>query len=114
MTWTGGVRRRPAQGVGTITWVWDGNEQVSTGWLQDGKTTGHWVIHQRDGTVAEGSMVDGDQNGHWVLRFANGRVEEGPFVDSERSGDWVVRDADGDVTVRRLVNGQFVEIVEQR
>ena len=97
VTWTAECSGGVAQGRGTLTWVWDGNEQTATGRIQDGERNGHWVVRQADGTVAEGPYVDGELNGHWVLRFANGQVDEGPFVDGAKHGHWVLRQADGEI-----------------
>ena len=105
VTWTGECSGGLTQGTGSLTWVWDDNEQVATGRLQDGEQTGDWVIRYADGTVQEGPYVDGARTGHWVLRFADGNVEEGPAVDGARTGHWVIRDANGTVGEGPAVDG---------
>ena len=133
VTWTGECSGGLAQGTGSLTWIWDGNEQVETGRLQDGKWNGDGVIRDRYGHVSEGPYVDGELTGHWILRYTSGHVsegpyvdsarhgdwvsryfdglvEEGPYVDGERHGDWVIRSADGEYTsVSRYENGERVE-----
>ena len=106
VTWTGPCSDGLAQGTGSLTWVWDGNENVETGQLQDGKYDGHWVVRRPNGTVEEGPAVDGEQHGHWVVRRPNGQVEEGPYVDGERHGDWTVQWANGRTSIIRWVNGE--------
>ena len=137
VTWTGECTGGLAQGMGSLSWVWDGNEKGGTGQLQAGKLHGRWVIRQANGVVEEGAFVggeengpwvirrpngvveegpavDGAQNGHWVIRFPSGQIEEGPLVDGERHGDWVIRFADGGTSVRRWVNGERGERVDRR
>ena len=109
VTWTGGCTGDRAQGAGSLTWVWDGNERVDTGRLQAGEMTGHWVFRFSNGFVQEGPIVDGKENGHWVLRFPDGSVQEGLAVDGEQHGEWVIRDASGDVEIQRYENGELVE-----
>ena len=54
-TWTGECSGGLVQGTGTLRWVIsDGDEQVVTGRLQDGKLIGDAVVRDRDGTVWEG------------------------------------------------------------
>ena len=74
VTWTGECTGGLAQGTGTLTWASDGNQQTSTGRLQDGQGTGNWVIRLENGDVYEGPYVDGERNGHWVLRWASGTL----------------------------------------
>ena len=128
VTWTGECVGGLAQGIGTLTWVWDGNRQAGTGQVTHGEQTGNWVIRYANGNVSEGPAVggmrngnwvlrfadgevwegpyvDGKENGNWVLRYANGTVSEGPFVDAERTGNWVIRYADGGVSEGPLVDG---------
>ena len=106
VTWTAECSGGVAQGRGTLTMVWDGNEQTATGRIQDGERNGHWVVRQADGIVAEGPYVDGEPNGRWVVRGADGHVEEGPFVDGERNGHWVIRGAEGNVLEGPYVDGE--------
>ena len=110
VTWTGECAGGLAQGTGTVTWAWDGNEQVATGRLQGGNLNGHWNIRFESGSVQQGPFVDGERHGHWVIRLPSGNVEEGSFMDGERHGDWIFRGADGDASVRRYENGELVEI----
>ena len=105
-TWTGECTGGFAQGTGTLTWAWDGNQQTTTGHMVDGKAKGHTVFRFADGGVQEGPIVDSESNGHWVLRFADGSVEEGPIVDGERNGHWIIRQADGTVGEGPYVNGE--------
>ena len=97
VTWPGRCTGGLAQGTGTLTWVWDDNQEALTGRLQDGKHTGHWILRHADGGVSEGPYVDSERNGHWVERFANGTVAEGPYVDDEHNGHWVWRYPAGDI-----------------
>ena len=106
VTWTGECAGGFAQGMGTLTWVWDGNRQTGAGRVQDGKRNGHWVLRFASGTVEEGPFVNGQRNGHWVLRFADGTVEEGAFVNGEKNGRWVLRFASGTVEEGPFVNGE--------
>ena len=108
-TWTGECGGGLAQGLGTVTWVWDGNRQTSTGRLRDGRRTGHWTLRFPDGGISEGPFVDGERNGHWVLRFSDGQVEQGPFVNHERQGSWVIRFPDGTVEERLFRDGEPVQ-----
>lgn len=105
VTWTGECSSGLAQGIGSLTWVWDGYEQVDTGRLQDGERTGHWVGRDADGDIAEGPYVDGERNGLWVFRFVGGDVAEGPYVDGSRTGYWMLRFADGTVEEGPYVDG---------
>ena len=107
VTWTGECSGGLAQGAGSLTWVWDGNEQVATGQLLDGKGRGHWVRRYANGNVEEGPVVDGVETGHWVLRSANGNVYEGPLVDGVQNGHWVLRSADGDVWEGPYMAGEW-------
>ena len=110
VTWTGECVGGFAQGMETLTWVWDGNQRTDTGPLVGGEQNGHWVERLANGQVQEGPYVNGMRNGHWVVRAPDGRIEEGPLVDGERHDDWILRDADGDVLARgRYVHGQLVE-----
>ena len=128
VTWTGECSGGLARGTGSLRWVWDGNEQVDTGQLQDGKMNGrwvwrrgagsnegpmvdgeqygHWVIRDSDGDVAEGPIVNGERSGRWVIRYADGQVDEGPYVAGEQHGHWVFRFADGQVDEGSMVNGE--------
>ena len=96
------------QGTGALTWVWDGNEQVDTGRLEDGEQTGHWVLRNANGTVVEGPYFAGKQTGHWVIREPDGDVGEGPMVDGRPHGPWVYRWRSGDVSDLEFVNGEVV------
>ena len=97
VTWTGGCGGGFAQGMGTLTWLWDGNRQTATGRLEDGRRNGHWLFRFPNGDVQEGPMADDTRNGHWVLRYADGNVWEGSNVNGARNGRWVIRYADGAV-----------------
>ena len=105
VTWTGDCAGGLAQGMGTLTWIWDGNRQTATGHVEGGKRSGYWVLRFADGGVEEGPFVEGEPNGHWVLRFANGNVEEGPMVNGQQNGHWIVRNADGTVGEGPVVEG---------
>ena len=107
VTWTGECSGGLARGTGSLTWVWDGNEQVDTGQLQDGKMNGRWVWRRLGAGINEGPMVDGEQNGHWVIRNSDGDVAEGPIVNGERSGRWVFRSANGNVWEGPYVAGEW-------
>ena len=91
VTWTAGCAEGLAQGMGTLTWVWDRGTktQETIGRLLEGKRHGQWVFRDKDGGVAEGSYVEGRRHGHWVYRTAGGRVQEGPYVEGKRHGRWV-------------------------
>ena len=106
--WTGECTDGFAQGTGTLTWVWDGNRQTTTGRIVDGKASGHAIFRFADGTVSEGPFVAGEQNGHWVIRDANGNVEEGPFVNGKWHGRWVIRYASETVEERLFRDGERV------
>ena len=108
VTWPGQCTGGLAQGTGTLTWVWDDNQEALTGRLLDGKHTGHWILRHADGGVSEGSYVDSERNGHWVERFANGTVAEGPYVNGALSGRWVIRNANGTVEERLYRDGERV------
>ena len=101
VTWLGQCTGGLAQGTGTLTWVWDDNQEALTGRLQDGKHTGHWILHHADGGVSEGPYVDSERNGYWSFRFpaGDGDIEEaeGPYVDDERNGNWIIRRPNGTV-----------------
>ena len=114
VTWTGECVGGLAQGTGTLTWISDGNQQTSTGRLQDGRMTGSWVVRYADGTVGEGPYVDGEPNGNWVLRSADGNLAEGPYVDGRPNGNWVLRYADRGVVDVRYVNGEIVSTTPRR
>ena len=107
VTWTGECSGGLARGTGSLTWVWEGNEQVDTGQLQDGKMNGRWVWRRLGAGINEGPMVDGEQNGHWVIRGSDGDVAEGPIVNGERSGRWVFRSANGNVWEGPYVAGEW-------
>ena len=83
VTWTGECAGGKAQGTGTLTWVWDGNQQTSTGQLLDGELNGNWVLRDASGNVGEGPFVDGERHGHWVLRFANGVVVDVQYANGD-------------------------------
>ena len=106
VTWTGECAGGLAQGAGTLTWASDESQQTSTGRLQDGQRSGHWVHRWAPGNVEEGPYVDGQRSGHWVHRWAPGNVEEGPYVDGQRSGHWVHRWAPGNVEEGPYVDGE--------
>ena len=106
VTWPGECPAGLAQGMGSLTWVWDGNEEVSTGRLQNGEQTGHWVVRFSDGGVGEGPYVDGERHGHWVIRHGSGGVSEGPYFAGEQHGDWVLRFPSGDVAEGPVVDGE--------
>ena len=106
-TWTGACAGGLAEGMGTLTWVWDDNRQTATGRLQDGKSTGHWTIRDADGLVGEGPYANGERNGHWGLHYPDGNVWEGPYVDGEMNGHWVIRTTEGDVGEGPAVDGRW-------
>ena len=64
VTWTGECSGGLAQGAGSLTRVWDGNERIDTGRLQDGEMIGHWTLRNANGNVSEGPFVDGEQTGN--------------------------------------------------
>ena len=112
-TWTGECGGGVAQGAGTLTWAWDGNQRTDTGRLVDGKPHGHWIArypnqesspHGWD--VLEGPYVNGMMHGHWLLRATtSGSTSEGPFVDGQQTGHWVFRAANGNIQEGPRVNG---------
>ena len=108
VTWTGECSGSLAHGAGSLTWVSGEDKQVSTstGFLQDGKRHGPWVVREADGIVGEGPYVNGKMHGSWVVRLANGTVEEGPIVNGKRHGLWVGRLANGNVGEGPYVNGE--------
>ena len=110
VTWTGECTGGLSRGTGSLTWVWDGNEQVITGRLEDGKQYGHWVVRHADGGVSEGPYVAGERHGHWVEHHPDATVAEGRFVAGARHGDWTIRRANGDTAVFRYENGDLVEV----
>ena len=107
VTWTGECAGGLAQGTGTLAWTLNSsqNPSESTGFLQDGKQHGHWVIRDAHGDVDEGPYVEGKKHGDWVWRFGSGGVSEGPYVEGKQHGDWVWRFTDGTVVRQRFVNG---------
>ena len=109
-TWTGECRGGLTRGAGSLTWVWDGNEQLNTGRFEDGKQHGHWVIRYADGGISEGPYVAGERHGRWVEHHSDGTVAEGLFVAGARHGEWTIRRANGDTPVFRYENGELVEV----
>ena len=77
VTWTGECAGGFAHGMGTLTWVWDGNRQTATGRLQGGRRNGHWVFRYSNGDVQEGPMADDIPNGHWVPPLRRRQLWEG-------------------------------------
>ena len=117
VTWTGECSGGVAQGAGTLTWAWDGNQRTDTGRLVDGKQHGHWIERYPNQEMAssaggggwdvsEGPYVNGMRHGHWLLRATTSDMTiEGPFVDGQQTGHWVDRFADGNIMEGPLVNG---------
>ena len=111
VTWTGGCAGGLANGAGSRTWSYTGDDgeptsESGTGELRDGKANGRWTLRFASGNVFEGPYVDGKANGRWTLRFASGNVSEGPFVDGERHGRWTLRFADGTVSEGPFEDGK--------
>ena len=133
VTWTGECAGGLAHGTGTLTWVSDGNQETSTGRLQNGEKNGNWVLRfgnsqveegpyvddEKNGNwvirgvvngiavIEEGPYVDDEKNGNWVLRFGNSQVEEGPYVDDEKNGNWVIRGVANGIAA--IQEGPFVD-----
>ena len=91
-TWTGQCVGGLTQGTGTLTWAWvetgadgvpDQEQQTTTARHADGVPTGHMIVRQGDGSVAEGPYVDGRPHGTWVYRWVSGNVSELEFVNGE-------------------------------
>ena len=101
-TWGAECTDGLAQGMGTITWIFEGDKiQFANGLLSGGQRSGRWVILRSEdssGTelfYAAGPYVDGREYGRWVFRFPGGHTEQGPFVDAKRQGQWVLQLASG-------------------
>ena len=135
-TWGTECTEGLAQGVGTITWTYEGDKvqfengllsggQRSSRWIVlgaedssgtalfyaagpyvDGRQYGRWVLRFPDGQTEQGPYVSGKRQGQWVLRFASGAIEEGPFVDGARHGRWAIRDSNGNTCVAEYVRGE--------
>ena len=106
--WTGECSEGFAQGMGTLTKVWDNDKktQKEIGYLQDGKKNGHWILHRANNDTEQGPYVDGEKNGHWILHRANNDIEQGPYVDGEKNGHWIFRLANGILTQGLYVDGE--------
>ena len=125
-TWSGDCNDGLANGMGTITWTFEGDKvQFEMGMLRGGQRNGRWVSVRADDSSGEvlyyfaGPYVDGQRYGRWVFRFPDGQIEEGPyergqqhgqwnirFADGEKHGRWVYRSDDGSSCSVQLVNGE--------
>ena len=135
-TWSGDCDDGLANGMGTITWTFEGDKvQFEMGMLRggqrngrwvilrandgageslyygagpyvDGKRYGRWILRYPDGQLEEGSYVEGQLHGQWTLRFPDGQVEEGPFERGKRHGQWVLRFVGGGTGEGAYVNGE--------
>ena len=87
VTWTAGCAEGSAQGMGTLTWVWDRGTktQEAIGCLLEGRRHGQWIFRDKDGGVAEGPYVEGKARplGHATR---TGEYAEGPYVEGKRHG----------------------------
>ena len=108
VTWTAACADGVAQGTGTLTWTVADGTQTSTGRLDEGKPTGHWIARFATGLVMEGPYIDGQQTGQWIFRYPDGRVGEGSLVGGELHGEWIMRRPDGSVGIQRWDNGELV------
>ena len=100
-TWSAECNDGLAQGMGTITWTFEGDKiQFENGLLSGGQPSGRWIILRSgdsSGTAlsySAGPYVDGQRYGGWVVRWPDGQTDEGPFVSGNRQGRWVIRYSD--------------------
>lgn len=111
-TWAAECTDGLAQGMGTITWTFEGDKvQFENGLLRGGQRSGRWIkLRSEDssGTAlfySAGPYVNGREYGRWVLRFPDGQTEEGPFVEGKRHGQWVIRYGSGNTGEGPYVDG---------
>ena len=112
-TWSGDCDDGLANGMGTITWTFEGDKvQFEMGMLRGGQRNGRWVSVRADDGSGEalyyfaGPYVDGQRYGRWVFRFPDGQIEEGPYERGQQHGQWNIRFADGDTGEGPYVNGE--------
>ena len=112
-TWSGDCDDGLANGLGTITWTFEGDKvQFEMGMLRGGQRNGRWASVRADDSSGEalyyfaGSYVDGQRYGRWVFRFPDGQIEEGPYERGQQHGQWNIRFADGDTGEGPYVNGE--------
>lgn len=80
--WTGECPDGIASGTGSLLMGYnsrDGKTPSSTGRLEKGRRSGHWVVDWGD-DVDEGPCVDGDRHGFWIYRTATGVRIQSRFV----------------------------------
>ena len=105
--WTGSCAAGIAHGTGALTWTrTDGEQQIHTGRLENGRKQGGWVEGQASGTVVEGQYVDGVANGPVTVRYADGTIGEGILLDGVLNGGWTARHVNGAVTEGMYLNGK--------
>ena len=112
-TWSGDCDEGLANGMGTITWTFEGDKvQFEMGMLRGGQRNWRWVSVRADESSGEalyyfaGPYVDGQRYGRWVSRFPDGQIEEGPYERGQPHGQWNIRFADGDTGEGPYVNGE--------
>ena len=112
-TWSADCDDGLANGMGTITWTFEGDKvQFEIGMLRGGQRNGRWIaVSAFDTSGAElyyqaGPYVDGQRYGRWVFRFPDGQIDEGPYERGQRHGRWNLRFANGDTGEGPYVNGE--------
>jgi hypothetical protein len=110
VTWAGECKNGIAQGDGTLTFVWGGdNRAIDEGTISNGKQEGRWILRVSIGgaeeNVEEGNYKDGKRAGRWLIHWADGSVGEGAMIGDDMDGEWTVRLANGTVEKRNYVKG---------
>ena len=112
-TWSGHCNDGLANGMGTITWTFEGDKvQFEMGILRGGQRNGRWIAVRAGDSSGEelyysaGPYVEGQRYGRWVFRFPDGQIEEGPYERGQQHGQWNIRFADGDTGEGPYVNGE--------
>ena len=110
VAWSGECSGGLSQGKGTLIKHWHGNNTEETGYLQNGKKHGHWIIRGYNNLV-EGPYVNGKKHGEWVYRYSSDsilylRERKGSYVDGKMHGEWIEVNEDGGRGGGAYVNGK--------
>lgn len=84
MSWSGGCKKKLAEGFGTITW-YRGGREIShyTGNIMNGQPNGRGSFTYPNGHIAEGNFVNGELSGQGKLLMGPGRQLQGNFVNGK-------------------------------
>jgi hypothetical protein len=134
--WSGACDGGYASGIGTATFIHDGESQSFTavfdhgsitdghvitswgqGWSFDGDTVngrfnGGGVLTTAAADRFEGLWVDGKMTGFGILNRANGERYAGDWKDDKPNGTGELRHADGTLVAGNFIDGKLIQVAD--